>query len=283
MRKVIITVAPTGAFLTKKEHPNVPMTPEEIAQAAYECYNEGAAIVHVHARDETGKNTGKTEVYKRIHELVRAKCNMVLYFTTGGGPELSAEERLGSLDAQPEMASLDVASLMRTMGPYAGTPWANPRPQIEHYAEEILKRNIKCSLGVFNNGNFGEVENLIKKGLITKPYYINLVFNMPYQGTMKSVPENLFSTIRLLPQDSVFSVTCIGSAQVTYTTLSMCLGGNCRVGFEDNIHYRKGELAENNAQFVARAARIARELGLEIATPDEAREILGIPPRKESA
>ena len=282
MRKVIITVAPTGSFLTKKEHPNVPITPEEIAQTAYECYNEGAAIVHVHARDENAKNTGKPEVYKRIDELLRAKCNIVRYYTTGGGPELSHDERLGALEAQPEMASLDVASLMRTMGPYAGTCWENPRPHIERVAEEMLKRNIKCSLGVFNNGNFDEVENLIKKGLITKPYYINLVFNMPYQGTMRAHPENLYSMIRLLPQDSVFGVTCIGAAQVVYTTLSMCLGGNCRVGFEDNIYYRKGEVAESNAQFVARAVRIARELGLEIATPDEAREILGIPPHKES-
>ena len=279
MRKIIITVAPTGPMLSKKEHPNVPLTPEEIAQTAYECYNEGAAIVHVHARDETGQNTQRAEVYKRIHELIRAKCNIVQHFTTGNVDD--PEERIGSLDAQPDMASLNVASLMRTMGPYAGTCWANPRSQIEHYAEEMLKRNIKPEIEMYNNGNFNEMENLIEKGLIAKPYYINFVFNMPYQGTMRAVPENLFSMIRLLPKDSVFSVTCIGRDQPVFSTLSMCAGGNCRVGFEDNIYYSKGELAKSNAQLVARAARIARELGLEIATPDDAREILGIPPRKE--
>lgn len=277
MRKVFITVATTGSFLTKKDCPNLPVTPEEIAQAAYESYNEGAAIVHVHARDENGVNTGRTEVYKRIHELIRAKCNIILYFTTGGGPELSAEERLGSLDAKPEMASLDVGSLLRTVGPYAGEVWANPRPQIEHYAEEILKRNIKTSLGLFNNGMLSEVDNLIKKGLIQKPYYINLVFNTPYQGSMRTTPENLFMMISQLPQDSIFSVSCVGRAQLTYTTMSMCLGGNARVGFEDNLYYTGNELAKSNAQFVARTARIARELGLEVASPDEARDILGIP------
>lgn len=276
-KKVIITVATTGSFLTRKDCPNLPVTPEEIAQAAYESYNEGAAIVHVHARDENGVNTGRTEVYKRIHELIRAKCNIVLYFTTGGGPELSAEERLGSLDANPEMASLDVGSLLRIVGPYAGEFWANPRAQIEHYAEEILKRNIKTSLGIFNNGMLTEVDNLIRKGLLRKPYYINFVFNAAYQGAMRSTPENLISMIEQLPQDSVFSVTCVGRAQPIYTALSMCLGGNARVGFEDNIYYAEGEVAKSNAQFVARAARIARELGLEIASPDEARDILGIP------
>jgi len=277
MRKVIITVATTGSFLTKKDFPILPTTPEEIAQAAYESYNEGASVVHVHARDENGVNTGRTEVFKRIHELIRAKCNIILYFTTGGGPELSAEERLGPLDAKPEMASLDVGSLMRIVGPYAGEVWANPRAQIEHYAEEMLKRNIKVSIGLFNNGMLNEVDNLIKKGLMHKPYYLNFVFNAPYQGAMRSTPENLSSMIGQLPQDSVFGVSCIGRAQSTYTTMAMCLGGNARVGFEDNIYYAEGELAKSNAQFVARTARIARELGLEIASPDEARDILGIP------
>ena len=279
-RKVIITAALIGAALSKKNHPNVPITPEEMAQAAYECYNEGAAIVHIHARDEKGVNTGKTEVYQRIKDLIRTKCNIVLYFTTGGGPELSADERMGSLDAHPDMASLDVGSLMRIHGPYKGTCWSNPPWQIEQYAEEILKRDIKCSIGIFHQGMYSEVENLIAKNLLTKPYYINIVLNMPYQGTLRSTPQNLISMIDNLPkprEDCVFGVTCIGRDQLAYTTMAMCMGGNARVGFEDNIHYTDGELAKSNAQFVARTARIARELGLEIASPDEARDILGIP------
>ena len=152
-----------------------------------------------------------------------------------------------------------------------------PRPQIEHYAEEMLKRNIKISIGLFNNGMLSEVDNLIKKGLMQKPYYINLVFNTPYQGSMRTTPENLFMMISQLPQDSIFNVSCVGRAQLTYTTMSMCLGGNARVGFEDNLSYTDNELAKSNAQFVARTARIARELGLEVASPDEARDILGIP------
>lgn len=284
-RKVIITAALLGSALSKKNHPNAPITPEEMAQAAYECYNEGAAIAHVHARDEKGVNTGRTEVYQRIKDLIRAKCNMVLYFTTGGGPELSADERLGSLDAQPDMASLDIGSLMRIHGPYRGIGWDNPPWQIEQYAEEILKRNIKASIGIFHQGMYNDLENLIAKNLLTKPYYINIVLNMPYQACLRATPSNLTSMMDKLPkpkEDCVFGVTCIGRDQLAYTTMSMCLGGNVRVGFEDNIYYTEGELAKSNAQFVARTARIARELGLEIASPDEAKEILGIPPRKES-
>lgn len=282
-RKVIITAALIGSALSKKNHPNVPVTPEEMAQAAYECYNEGAAIVHIHARDEKGVNTGKAEVYQRIKDLIRAKCNIVLYFTTGGGPELSADERMGSLDARPDMASLDVGSLMRIHGPYKGTCWANPPDQIERYAQEMLKRDIKCSIGIFHQGMYSEVENLIAKNLLTKPYYINIVLNMPYQGTLRATPDNLLIMINSLPnhgQDCVFGVTCIGRDQLAYTTMSMCLGGNVRVGFEDNLFYSEGEMAKSNAQFVARSVRIAKELGLEVATPDEARKILGIPPSK---
>lgn len=282
-RKVIITAALTGTALGKKHHPNVPITPEEMAQAAYECYNEGAAVVHIHARDENGVNTGRKDVYQRIKDLTRAKCNIVLYFTTGGGPELSAEERIGSLDAYPDMASLDVGSLMRIHGAYKGKEWSNPPWQIEHYAAEMLKRDIKASIGIFHQGMYDDLENLIAKNLLTKPYYVNIVLNMPYQGTLKSTPQNLISMIDNLPrhgEDCVFGVTCIGKDQLLYTTMAMCMGGNARVGFEDNLFYTEGEMAKSNAQFVARTVGIARQLGLEVATPDEARQILGIPPSR---
>jgi len=282
-RKLIITAALIGTALSKKNHPNVPISPEEMAQAAYDCYNEGASIVHIHARDENGVNTGRKEVYQSIKDLTRAKCNIILYFTTGGGPELSAEERIGSLDALPDMASLDVGTLMRIHGAYKGKPWENPPWQIEHYAEEMLKRDIKCSIGIFHQGMYSEVENLIAKNLLTKPYYINIVLNMPYQGTLRASPDNLLSMINSLPdhgEDCVYGVTCIGRDQLLYTTMAMCMGGNVRVGFEDNLFYSEVKMADSNAQFVARTASIARELGLEIATPDEAKQILGIPPSK---
>ena len=174
------------------------------------------------------------------------------------------------------MASLNMGSLLRTVGPYAGTSFINTREDIERYAKEMLKRDIKPEMEVYHHGMLREVNNLISKGLVKKPYYINLVLGMAYQGAVEATPGSLFTLLNLQPPDSLFNCCAIGPAQTPMVTLSMLLGGNVRVGMEDNIYYSKGALAKSNAQLVARMVRIIRELGLEIASPDEAREILGL-------
>lgn len=276
MRKLIITVAQTGGFHGKEANPNLPEQPNEIAESAYDCYNEGAAIVHIHARDKNGKISSDPDIYREIHELIKAKCNIILADTTGGGPGLTLDERLRSIEAGPEMASLNMGTMMRVSGPYAGVPFMAPRLEIERYAKEMLDRNIKPEMEVYSHSMYRDVNNLIQKGLVKKPYYINLVLGMINQGTVEATPEYLWSLREFLPADTIFNVTAVGSAQLTLTTLGMLLGGMVRVGMEDNIYYRKGELAKSNAQLVARTVRIALELGLEIATPNEAREILGL-------
>lgn len=276
MRKVIITVATTGGIHRKEANPNLPEQPEEIAKAAYESFNEGAAIVHIHARDKKGAPSGDPEIYKKIVELIRAKCNIVINFSTGGGGNLSIEERFACLDANPETASLNMGSLLRTVGPYAGTLFINTSSDIERFAQEMLKRGIKPEMEVYHHGMLREVNNLISKALVMKPYYINFVLGMAYQGAVAGTPENLFSLRQLLPPDSIFNCCAVGSVQFSMTTLSILLGGNARVGMEDNIYYSKGVLATSNAQLTARIVRIVRDLGLEIASPDDAREVLGL-------
>lgn len=277
VRKVIITAALTGGVHGKEVHPGLPEQPEEIIQAAYECYNAGAAVVHIHARDRNGKPTSNPEIYRQIHEGIRARCNLILQDTTGGGPNLTPEQRIQAIEAQPEMASLNVGTLVRTIGEYKGTIFRNTREDIEYFVTEMNKRGVKPELEVYSHTMMEEVERLIEKGLLSPPYVINLVLNQPYQGALRGSVRNLLSLFTdYLPANAVFTVTAIGSAQLPLTTLSMLLGGNVRVGLEDNIYYRKGELAKNNAQLVERAVRIARELEIEIASPDEAREILGI-------
>ena len=276
MPKVIITAALTGGLHTKKANPGLPEQPEEIAQAAYECYNAGAAIVHIHARDKNALPTGDTAVYKEIHQLIRARCNIITQDTTGGGQNLTFEGRLGCLQAEPEMASLNMGSLFRTIGPHAGTMFVNTRADIELVAKEMLKRHIKPEMEVYHHGMLREVNNLISNKLVEKPYYVNFVMGMAYQGAVEATPENLFTLKQLLPADTIFNVCAIGPAQLPITTLSMLLDGMVRVGMEDNIYYSRGVLAKSNAQLVERAVRLAKELGVDIASPDEAREMLGI-------
>jgi 3-keto-5-aminohexanoate cleavage enzyme len=274
--KVIITVAQTGALVTKAMNPSLPEQPDEIAESAYACYQEGAAICHIHARDKQGVTTGNKEVFQDIHDRIRAKCNIIVQDSTGGGPNLSFEQRIECIYAKPEMASLNMGTMMRVSGKYKGTPFANMREDIEIYVTRMRELGIKPEMEVYNHAMLREIENLIQKGLVEKPYYINLVLGMMYQGAVDATPKYLNSLLDFLPEDAIVNVTPVGVAQLPLTTMGMILGTCIRVGMEDNIYYRKGELVKNNAQFVARAVRIARELNKEPATPDETRKILGL-------
>ena len=276
--KVVITVAQTGAMSSKSMNPAVPEQPEEIAVSAYNCFNEGAAICHIHARDPEGKPTADTAIYQDIHDRIRAKCDLIIQDSTGGGPNLSQEERIQCLQTGPEMASLNMGSLMRISGPYKGTAWSNMPEEIDHYVREMAKYKVKPEMEVFNHAMLMEVRRVIKEGLVEKPYYVNIVLGMKYQGAEPATPETLYSIVRSLPPGTIFNCTGVGSRQTSMAVLAMLLGGCLRVGLEDNIYYTKGRLAESNAQLVARVVRIARELGKEPATPDEARAYLGLPP-----
>lgn len=274
--KVIITVAQTGAITNKSLNPNVPEQPGEIADAAYDCFKEGAAICHIHARDKAGENSSEIDIFQDIHGRIREKCNIIIQDSTGGGPNLTQEERIKCLDAGPEMASLNMGTMMRISGPYKGVPWSNMPHEIDYYVSEMRKRGIKPEMEVYSHAMVSEVRRLIADGLVEKPYCVNIVLGMRYQGAEPATPETLVSIVRQLPEGAMFNCTGVGSAQTTLGTMAMLLGGNVRVGLEDNIYYRKGELASSNAQLVARMVRIARELGKEPATPDEAREYLGL-------
>ncbi|MCF8033645.1 MAG: 3-keto-5-aminohexanoate cleavage protein [Desulfarculaceae bacterium] len=276
--KVIITVAQTGAITNKSLNPAVPEQPEEIAASAYECFNEGAAIVHVHARDAGGVNTSEVDIFKDIHGRIREKCDLIIQDSTGGGPNLSQEERIMCLKAGPEMASLNMGSLMRVSGPYKGVAWSNLPDEIDWYVEQMTLKGIKPEMEVYSHAMLGEVRRLIAEDRVQPPYYVNIVLGMRYQGAEPATPQNLASMVRQLPEGAIFNTTAVGAAQATLGVMGMIMGGCVRVGLEDNIYYAKGQLAASNSELVARIARIARELGKEPATPAEARQILGLKP-----
>ena len=275
MEKLIITAALTGGIHGKEANPALPEQPDEIIRDAVDCCNAGAAIVHLHARDKQGRGVGDPAIFREMNEGIKALCPVVVQNTTGG-PGIPVERRILSLDAAPEMASLNMGTVVFILGGGVEQPFTNLRSEIEAFAKAMIERGIKPEMEVYNPSMFGEVENLIKKGLLKKPFYVNFVLGVNGMGGYPGTPKNLLAMIDHLPEGALFNVTGIGRYQLQLNAMAIMTGGHARIGLEDNIFYRKGELAISNAQFVGRVVRLAKELGREIATPDEARRILGL-------
>lgn len=276
MEKLIITCALTGAEIAKEDFPALPCSPDEIAAAAEEAAAAGAAMVHLHARDEQNRPTQRAEVFARIIERVRARTDVIIQVSTGGAVGMSPEERLGPVTLtgplKPEMATLTTGTVN-----FGDEVFSNPAPVIEVFAERIDRAGIKPEIEVFDAGFVDNALRLVQKGLLKPPLHFDLVMGVP--GGIGGTPRNLLHLVEGLPPGSTWSVAGIGRAQLPLGVLAIMLGGHVRVGFEDNIFYTKGVKATSNAQLVARIARIAGELGRELATPDEARRILGLPAR----
>lgn len=269
MQKLIITAALTGAEVTKGQQPNLPVTPDEIAEAAYGCYQAGASIVHVHARDKEGNPTQSYEVYKEIKEKIEAKCNIIVQPSTGGATWHTPEERLQPVELRPEMATLSCGTCN-----FGSDVFMNSEEYMEKFARRMKELGVKPEIEVFERGMIENALRLVKKGLLDTPLHFDFVLGVP--GACPGTPEDLMHMVRSIPAGSTWTVAGIGRAETPLAVMAIILGGHVRVGFEDNIYYHKGVLAESNAQLVERVVRIAKELGREVAVPDEAREILGI-------
>jgi 3-keto-5-aminohexanoate cleavage enzyme len=259
--------------------------PEEIAQAAYEAWNEGAGIVHIHARErETNRPTSDPEILREIDRRIREKsCDIVIQHSTASDyvPRLGEDRRIRSIEMRPEMASLDITiPRMITFGGREDI-YITTLPEIEYGARRMQEMGIKPELEVFNPVLLEDVEVLITKGLLDKPYWFNFVLGMRRinRANMGYSPRLLMQMVDELPPDSMFCAMGVGSDELPATTQAILLGGHVRVGFEDNVYYQKGRLAQSNAELVARAVRIGRELGCEVASPSEVREMLRIPAR----
>ena len=268
MDKVIITIAPTGNVPTKELNPYVPITPDEIAEDIYKCYEEGAAVAHIHVRDKSGNPTADPNVFKEVLDKVRSKCNVVRQISTGARGGKTYEERSAPLDLKPEMASLATGS-----SNFPTQVNANAPDFIEFMAKKMLDNGIKPEIEAFDVAMISNAEFLASKGVIKTPMQFNLVMNIP--GSVKGTPKNLFHMIEILPKGSTWTVMGVGTAHVQMISLGIVLGGNVRVGLEDVLEYSKGVPA-SNVELVKRAVRIARAYGRVPATPDEAREILGL-------
>ena len=271
MKKTIITIAPTGAWPTKKNNPNVPMTPKEIAEDVYKCYKAGAAIAHLHMRDDEGKGTMDKEKFEETVKLIKEKCDIVINCTTSGDLNATDESRQAHLKSiKPEMASFDCGSMN----------WMNSGLFINHpkFLEELGQTMQECGvkpeIEIFDAGMIYNALYYVKKGVLKEPLHYQLVLGAA-GGTAATV-ENLVYLKNLIPEGSTWSGLGIGKGHIPIMLATLALGGNIRIGMEDNVTYAKNQLAESNAQFVERAVRIIKENGTTVATPDEAREILGL-------
>ncbi len=270
--KVIITAALTGAMTPKDMNPHIPVTPEEIAEDAYKCWQAGAAVVHLHMRDDKGFGTMDKEKFKQTIALIKAKkdCDVVINCTTSGDNRASYEDRMAHLPyVKPEMASFDAGSFnWMPFGIFDNSPQF-----LEPLGNTMKEHGIKPEFEIFDSGFMEIVKYYAKKGVLQAPYHYQFVLGV--LGGMDGTVKNLQFLHDMLPENATWSAFALGKNHlpIMYTTLA--LGGHLRVGLEDNVYYSKGVMA-TNVSLVERAVRVVREFGKEAATPDEARQILHI-------
>lgn len=271
-KEIFITAALTGSGPTKEMNPAVPYSPEEIIQAAIDCYHAGAAIVHVHVRDpETGKPDFKVKYFRKVLEGIRCQADLIVNLTTSGlnieGPR-ALNKRFGPIYLHPDLASLDVGSV--------NTPtrvFMNPPIWSLQAAKFMQKNGVKPEIEVFDVGHIAQALELVEKGFINNPSYFQLCMGFKYG--IPASEENLKFMQKKLPLEAVWSVLGVGKAQDAMISLAIDMGGNIRVGLEDNIYLSKG-VPGTNAQFVERAATWASNHGRTPVGPAEARKILGL-------
>jgi 3-keto-5-aminohexanoate cleavage enzyme len=291
MPPVIICVACNGGIQGREANDALPETAEEIADSVGAAYDSGAAMVHIHARDpkDLTRCAGEAEPWRDVLRKVRERCpEIIINATTGAGPNMTMEERASSLDAGPEVASLNLApDMSRYKLRERPAPLPNPRPALEidecipytygdihELAAKMKLRQIKPELEIYHSGCAWVVQYLIENDLLQKPYWIQTV--MGYQTGSFPTVENVLRLLSEFPEESLWLCSAVGPFQLPLTTLATLMGGHVRVGLEDNVYYARGQKAKSNAELVQRSVRIAHELNRPVATPAQARSMLGI-------
>lgn len=267
---VVITVAPTGPLTTRADHPAVPLTPREIGLAVAESHQAGAAVAHVHARDEAGRPTADPEVYAAIVEEIRKRCDIVIQASTGVGLSVGVERRLQILEG--EVVSVPMATLNPASMTFGAGTFSNPPEFVVSLAQQMRRRGIQPELEVYDFGHVRLCLDLVREKIIDGPLQFSFV--MGVRGGMPGDPALLPTLRAMLPSDAIWQAIGVGRAQLPLMFAALALGGNLRVGFEDNVYWSKGVLAESNAQFVQRAAELVKVSGRELADAEFVRRRL---------
>jgi 3-keto-5-aminohexanoate cleavage enzyme len=291
---LVICCAITGGIQGKEANPNLPETPEEQAKQTYDAYKAGASMVHAHVRNPKKwyDCSGDANQYRLVNASIREKCpDIIINNTTGGGPGMTPQERLCVLDANPEVATLNMGpDVFKMTLKERKAPLPSPRPEkkiegctpidyaeVTMFAKRMKEKGIRPEMELYQPGLYWVVEDIMAQKLVDPPYLFQFV--MGYQTSFYGTPQNVLSFINELPHNSVYEVAGLGPFQLPMTVLSIILGGHVRVGLEDNVYYKKGQLMKSNAEAVERIVRIARDMNREIATPAQARQIFGLSPK----
>lgn len=267
MDPLIVTAALNGAEVSRQQCPGLPISPLEIAEEAGRAREAGATIVHVHGRLPDGRPTQDRETYRRILEAIRRRSDVLVQFSTGGAVGMLEEERIAPLDLKPDIATLTLGTVN-----FGSEVFLNPMPTVLRYLQAFNRLGVPAELEIFDSGMLGAARHLIAKELLEIPYYFDFVMGVP--GGIEASLRNLLFLRDSLPTDRAWSVAGIGRHQLPLALGAIIEGGHARVGFEDNIYYRRGELATSNGQLVERVVRLASELGRPIASIADARRIL---------
>ena len=275
MEKLIITAAICGAEVLKEHNPAVPYTVSECVREAKAAYDAGASIIHLHVRFDDGTPTQDKNRFKEVIDAIYALCpDVIIQPSTGGAVGMTNDERLQPTELRPEMATLDCGTLN-----FGGDDiFENTENTIKYFGQKMIERGIKPELEVFDKSMIDMALRLHKKGFIQSPMHFDFV--MGVNGGISGELRDFVFLRGSIPADATYTVAGIGRFEFPLAVAAIIDGGHVRVGFEDNVFISKGVVAKSNGELVAKVVRIAKELGREIATPAEARKILGIPPRK---
>ncbi|WP_366922685.1 3-keto-5-aminohexanoate cleavage protein [Metallumcola ferriviriculae] len=269
MEQLIITAAVVGAELTEADTPYLPLSPREIAAEACRCCEAGAAVIHLHARDEFGVPTQDKEVYREIISLIKKHYDPIIQVSTGGAIGMTTAERLLPVELAPDMASLTPGTIN-----FGEEVFYNPATLVAEFAAAMKEKGVKPELEIFDAAMVANAIQLEAEGLVPSPLHFDLVLGVP--GALPAEMKNLLFLVNSLPADSTWSVAAIGRHQLPMAAAAIILGGHVRIGLEDNIYYRKGELSQGNVPLVQRVVRLAGEFERGIADAEKAKKILGI-------
>ena len=266
----IITAALTGPVATKADNPGLPGNVAEIAAAAKASYDAGAAVIHIHLRDDRGEMTADLDVAKRTVEAVREVCPGIVQLSTGG-LQFTYEERMKLVEARPAMATLNPCTMT-----FGQAEFKNPPKQMMELAARMIELGVKPEVEIYDTGHLDYMLYLLKKGLLQEPLQVSFV--MGVHGGMRGDPSLLSWLVRELPEGTSWQVIAVASANLPMTTIGLAMGGNARTGMEDTLTLEKGVPAESNAQLVERLVRIARSMQREPAGVAEVVERLKLHP-----